>query len=53
VAQVGTWQKLVAVGEVPLNAAIGYIAIEKGARSKQIAARIRLDDISLELLEAP
>ena len=51
--RMGTWQKLVAVGEVPLGAAIGYLAIEKGAYSKPISARIRIDDVSLDLLEAP
>jgi hypothetical protein len=52
-ARAGEWQLLEAYAEVPLNAAIGVIAIEKGAHSIPIRARIRLDDITLELLEAP
>ena len=51
--RMGTWQKLVAVGEVPLEAAVGIIAIEKGAHDTPIEARIRIDDVRLELLEAP
>ncbi len=51
--QMGAWQQLTAVGELPMNAAIGHLAIEKGADGKPVSAHIRIDDISLELLEAP
>ncbi len=52
-SRAGEWQLLKAYADLPLNAAIGIIAIEKGAHSIPITARIRLDDITLELLEAP
>jgi len=52
-SRLGTWQKLTAVVETPLNAAVGVVAIEKGANTLSITAEIRLDDMDLELLEAP
>ena len=52
-SRMGEWQLMDVYGDVPLHAAIGYLAIEKGASSIPITARIRLDDIKLELLEAP
>ena len=52
-ARLGTWQELTAVADVPVNAAAGHIAVEKGAHSTVIEATIRLDDVKLELLAAP
>jgi hypothetical protein len=52
-SRVGEWQLMDVYGDVPLRAATGYIAIEKGASTIPINARIRLDDIKLEVLEAP
>ena len=49
----GTWQQLTVTADVPMNAASAHLAIEKGARSTPITASIRLDDVKLELLEAP
>ena len=52
-SRVGEWQLMDVYADVPRRSAIGYIAIEKGAHSVPITARMRLDDITLELLEAP
>jgi len=49
----GTWQRLERTAEVPMNAGWAHLAIEKGAHSTPITARIRLDEVKLELLEAP
>ena len=51
VAKLGTWQRLEAVAEVPVNAATAHLAIEKGVNETPITATIRLDDVKLELLE--
>ncbi len=51
--QTGTWQRLERTAELPANAATLDIAIEKGDNSTPIALRLRLDDVKLELLEAP
>ena len=51
--KLGTWQLLQVTAEVPIEAGSADIAIEKGAHSTPITARIRLDDVKLELLEAP
>ena len=51
--QLGTWQQLTVIAEMPTNAAHAHLAIEKGAYSTPITATIRLDDVKLELLEAP
>ena len=51
--KMGTWQQLTAIAELPTNAASAHLAIEKGAYSTPITATIRLDDVRLDLLEAP
>jgi hypothetical protein len=49
----GAWQELVTYIETPADAAFGQIAVEKGALEASIAARIHIDDVTLELLESP
>ena len=44
---------MTALSGMPVNAARAHLAIEKGAYSTPITASIRLDDVELELLEAP
>jgi len=51
--KVGPWQQLTAIAELPTNAASAHLAIEKGAYSTPITTTMRLDDVKLELLEAP
>ncbi|MCE5238996.1 DUF4832 domain-containing protein [bacterium] len=51
--QLGTWQRLETTAELPANAAALDIAIEKGDNTTPIALRLRLDDVKVELLEAP
>ena len=52
-ARLGTWQKLTAIAEVPINAATAHLAVEKGAYSTPIEATIWIDDVKLELIAAP
>ncbi|MBC8443103.1 DUF4832 domain-containing protein [PVC group bacterium] len=52
-SELGTWQQLTVIADVPMNAASAHLAIEKGAYSTPITATMRLDDVKLELLEAP
>ena len=49
----GQWQQLTAIADVPIDAATAHLAIGKGAHSTSIDATIRLDDVKLELIEAP
>ena len=51
--RVGEWQRLEALADVPANARTIHLAVEKGAFATPIEATIRLDDVKLELLEAP
>ena len=51
--QMGTWQRLETTAELPANAATLDLAIEKGDNNTPITLRLRLDDVKLELLEAP
>jgi hypothetical protein len=53
VAKPGTWQELTVEAEVPPEAATADLCIEKGAFATPITAKMRLDDVKLELLEAP
>ena len=49
----GTWQPLSAVFDVSPDAARGDISLEKSGRHAVNQARVFLDDVKLELLEAP
>ena len=49
----GEWQQLTGVFETTADTASGHLAIEKGGRTTTMRATIRLDDVELELLEAP
>jgi hypothetical protein len=51
--QTGTWQRLETTAELPANAASLDVAVEKGDNNTPITLRLRLDDVKLELLEAP
>jgi hypothetical protein len=47
----GTWQKLTAVGDLPAEAETGEISVEKGDNNTAAAVRLRLDDVTLEIIE--
>jgi hypothetical protein len=49
----GTWQPLSAVFDVSPDAARGNTSLEKSGRHTVSQARVFLDDVKLELLEAP
>jgi hypothetical protein len=53
VQQLGTWQRLEVTAELPANAATLDVALEKGDNTTPVALRLRLDDVRVELLEAP
>ena len=53
VSQLGTWQQLVTYCETSGEAALGYVAIEKGVLELAIEATIRIDDVELTLLASP
>ena len=50
-AMPGTWQKLTAVGDLPPDAEIGEISVEKGDNTTAASVKLRLDDITLEITE--
>jgi hypothetical protein len=50
---VGTWQRLEGTFETPLETAGGHLALERGGREVQTQIRAWIDEIQLELLEAP
>ena len=52
-SKLGTWQQLDAYCDTPPEAAMGHIAIEKGALEMPITVAILVDDVKLELLESP
>ena len=39
--------------ETPLDAAAGHLALEKGGKDSAVTIRAWIDDVQLELLEAP
>lgn len=49
----GTWQRLTTTFETGAGTAGGHLALERGGRDTPIRLRAWLDDIELELLEAP
>jgi hypothetical protein len=51
--QLGAWQKLQATIETPLNTAGGHLSVERGCKDQETDIRLWLDDVELELLEAP
>lgn len=51
--RIGEWQELVVTADLPLQAASLDLAIEKGEYHTPITVRLRLDDVRLELVEAP
>ena len=53
VQRMGEWQQLQAIVETPLNAAGGHLALERGGKDEESRVVIWLDDVALELLEAP
>ena len=52
-AALGTWQHLQGAGEVPANAGTADLAIERGEPEPEMAVDLRLDDVQIEVLEAP
>ncbi|MCC7491003.1 MAG: carbohydrate binding domain-containing protein [Fimbriimonadaceae bacterium] len=51
--QSGTWQRFDRVFEVPLRGAAGDLAIERGGLEGERSVDLLLDDLRLELLDAP
>ena len=49
----GTWQRLEGTLETPLDTAAGHLALEKGDKAATVEIRAWIDDVQLELLEAP
>lgn len=49
--ELGTWQKLEALAEMPAGAATVDIAIEKGDNSTPVTVKLYLDEVKLELVE--
>jgi len=49
----GTWQHLEVNFETTLETASGHLSVEKKRREAKITATIYIDDVKLELLEAP
>ena len=52
-ADVGTWQRLEATLETPLETAAGHLALERGEKETETQLEAWIDDVRLELLEAP
>lgn len=51
--RMGTWQLLEGIFEISPEAASFDLAIETGTNDVPISARIRVDDVAVEVLEAP
>lgn len=52
-SKLGAWQRIEGEADTPPAAALGQFAVEKGALEAHLTATIRLDDVTLELMEAP
>jgi hypothetical protein len=52
-AALGTWQHLQGTGEIPANAGSADLAIERGDLEPEITVDLRLDDLQIDILEAP
>ena len=49
----GTWQHMEVIFETTLETTSGHLSVEKKRREAKITATIYIDDVKLELLEAP
>ncbi len=49
----GAWQRLEGTFETPLDTAGGHLALERGGMEIQTRINAWIDDVELELLEAP
>jgi hypothetical protein len=49
----GKWQKLTAVGDLPLEAELGEVSVEKGDNATAVSASFLVDDVALEMVEGP
>jgi hypothetical protein len=47
------WQRLEGTLETPLETATGHLALERGDQEIQTRIQAWIDDVKLELLEAP
>ena len=52
-SRTGEWQRLEGTFETPLETAGGHLALERGGQEVQTQLRAWIDDVTLELLEAP
>jgi hypothetical protein len=52
-AAMGAWQRLQGIGEVPAKAGSADLAIERGEPDAEIHVDLRLDDVQVDVLEAP
>ena len=52
-SKAGEWQRLAGTFETPLETAGGHLALERGGKDVQTRIRAWIDDVELELLEAP
>jgi hypothetical protein len=52
-AAAGSWQRLEGTLETPLETATGHLALERGGQEIQTRIQAWIDDVKLELLEAP
>lgn len=52
-SKLGTWQLLEGTADLPADAATADFAIEKGDNGTPVTVKLRLDDVKLELVEAP
>ena len=52
-AAAGSWQRLEGTLETPLETATGHLALERGGQEIQTQIQAWIDDVKLELLEAP
>ena len=51
--EAGTWQRLEATFDTPLETAGGHLALERGGKDVESRIEAWIDDVQLELLEAP
>ena len=52
-SKTGAWQQLEAVFETSLETAGGHLALERGTNDTATRIDLWLDDVQIELLEAP
>lgn len=51
--RLGEWQRLEGLADMPADAGTVDVAIEKGDNTTPVTIKLRLDDLKVELLEAP